>query len=225
MAGGAVMDPYRKTPYPAMPRRAKPATEAVHANQAILETLLSKAATGDREAFLEIYDRMAPRVLGVIDRILGGGGAPSERVLEGVFAQLWTAARQLSGAKESVAAWLTFRARSAALRTLRTGDASPEPPGHRPVSEEPDSLPGWMPDAESISRIEQRRPLLVKVLGQLPNEQLKALELVVFEGRIESEVAERLHEPLARTRAELRAAARFLRHRRRAVVGSWGVNI
>jgi len=205
-----------------MPRRAKPASAAPAAAIFDLENLLSLAANGDREAFAAIYDRMAPRILGVIERILGGSG-PGEQVLEDVFVKLWNASRALAGSETSVAAWLTFRARAAALDRLagRAARSSRRRESGSPLL----ATAAWLPDAEAIRRMEQRRPLLSKVLGQLPRDQFKALELVVFEGRAETEVADQLREPLAKVRAELRAAARFLRHRRRAVVGTWAVNI
>lgn len=205
-----------------MPRRAKLATAASEAATSDLENLLSRAATGDREAFVTIYDRMAPRVLGVIERILGGSGA-GEELLEDVFAELWNASRALAGSEISVAAWLAFRARAAALDRL--AGRTPRSPRRRESGSTSPGMAEWLPDAGAIGRLEQRRPLLTKVLGQLPRDQFKALELIVFEGRAETELADQLREPLAKVQAELRAAARFLRHRRRAVVGSWAVNI
>jgi RNA polymerase sigma-70 factor (ECF subfamily) len=198
-----------------MPRRAKSAPAASIFD---LESLLSKASTGDRDAFIEIYDRMAARVLGVIRRILEDS-AQSEQVLEDVFAGLWRESRAGWDGEASVAAWLMFRARRAALdrRAGRTTSRAKPAISCEGVA--------WVPGAEAIRRIEQRRPLLAKVLSQLPREQLESLDLVVFSGRAEDEVAEQLHQPLAKVKSELRAAARFLRHRRHAVVGSWAVNI
>jgi RNA polymerase sigma-70 factor (ECF subfamily) len=198
-----------------MPRRAKSADAASILD---LESLLSKASKGDRDSFMEIYDCMAPRVLGVIVRILSDSAA-SEQVLEDVFAQLWRESRSGWNGEASVAAWLVLRARRAALNR-RAGRMSSSA---RPAVS-PDRM-AWVPDAGAIRRIEQRRPLLSKVLKQLPREQSESLDLVVFGGHAEDEVAEQLHQPLAKVKSELRAAARFLRHRRHAVVGSWAVNI
>lgn len=214
----------RASRHPQMPRRANPPSAALQGTEATPESLLSRASSGDREAFLEIYDRLAPRILGVIERILGGAG-PSEQVLEEVFAELWSGARSFSGSGTSVAAWLTFRARIVALDRRSSGANPVSGTSRRRRESASASVTTGLPDAEAIRRIEQRRPLLAKVLGQLPREQLRALELVVFEGRSETEVADHLREPLAKVKAELRAAVRFLRHRRRAVVGSWAVNI
>ena len=215
-----------------MPRRANP--PATSPQLPALEALLSQASKGDREAFLKIYERTGPRILGVIERILGRSGL-NEQLLEDVFVDLWKASGSLAGRNTSVAAWLTFRARHAALdRLFHASAPGPDRPdrhdaGSRRSRRLPDDgstgMLAWLPDAEAVGRLEQRRPLLVKVLGQLPRDQFNALELVIFGGRMESEIAGQLHAPLARVKAELRAAVRFLRHRRRAVVGSWGVNI
>jgi RNA polymerase sigma-70 factor (ECF subfamily) len=83
----------------------------------------------------------------------------------------------------------------------------------------------WLPRSEEIARLEERRDLLRKVVNQLPKPQRHALELAVFEGHPEAEIAAKLGEPLGRVRAVLRAGMRFLRHRQRAVLGTWAVNI
>lgn len=210
-----------------MPRRIHPDLSTSAALPS-LESLLVQAGGGDREALIGIYDRLAPQVLGVIERVLGDH-QQSEQVMEEVFVELWSAARSSSGAADgaaSVAAWLAFRARARALHRL------PRRGAHlgtrQETRERPDTvrqIPRWLPGRDAINRIEQRRALFEKVLGQLPRDQFKELELVTFAGRSEAELAADLGEPLAKVRAELRAAVRFLRHRRRAVVGSWTVSI
>jgi DNA-directed RNA polymerase specialized sigma24 family protein len=59
----------------------------------------------------------------------------------------------------------------------------------------------------------------------MPSPQSRALELAVLRGFTEVEIAQELGEPLGKTRTTLRAAITFLRHRRRAVVGTWTANI
>ena len=189
------------------------------------ETLLAQATSGDCAAFIQIYDRLAPQVLGVIQRVLADFEA-SERALEDVFVKLWGEAPQLVRARVSVAAWLMLAARAYAVERLRQrAGGSSSWPLHQEESGFLDQSLAWMPDAQAIGLLDDRRALLRKVLGQLPRPQLRSLELVVFEGRAETELAGDLGEPLARVKTELRAAARFLRHRRRAVVGSWTVDI
>lgn len=195
-----------------MPRPSATAVSTTAALSTEPEALLAQAAVGSCSAFVQIYDRFAPQVLGVIQRVLEDVEA-SEQALVDVFVRLWKEAPQVVRARVSVAAWLVLAARACAVDQLRRKAGSF------------DEWLSWMPDAEAIGRLDERRVLLRKVLGQLPRPQLKALELVMFAGRGEAELSGDLGEPLARVKTELRAATRFLRHRRRAVVGSWTVDI
>lgn len=189
------------------------------------EALLAQAAAGDYAAFVQVFDRYAPQVLGVIQRVLTDVDV-SEQALEYVFLRLWKEASHLVRARVSVAAWLVLTARAHAVARLRRGRTKSSDPASQPGTAGPLAVSlSWVPDARAIECLDQRRVLLRKVLGQLPRPQLNVLELVVFGGRAETELAGDLGEPLARVKTELRAATRFLRHRRRAVVGSWTVDI
>jgi RNA polymerase sigma-70 factor, ECF subfamily len=208
-----------------MPRPSASAVTATAIAGNEPETLLTQAAAGDDAALTQIYDHFAPQVLGVIRSILADI-ATSELALEDVFVKLWREAPQLVRARASVGAWLMLTARAYAVDRLRRRDGvrPGSGPKHETASVLDDSL-AWMPDAQAIARLDERRVLLRKVLAQLPRPQLRSLELLVFTGRAETELAGDLGEPLARVKSEIRAAARFLRHRRRAVVGSWTVDI
>jgi RNA polymerase sigma-70 factor, ECF subfamily len=207
-----------------MPHPSSTASSPAASFGAEPEALLAQAAAGNCAAFAEVYDRFAPHVLGIIERILANADA-SEQVLEEVFLRLWKEASKVVRAKVSVAAWLVLTARTLAVNRLRQRSRTPSPDAQSRVAGFHNDSLTWIPDARAIGRLEERRVLLRKVLGQLPRPQLKSLELVVFAGRAEPELAAELGEPLARVKNELRAAARFLKHRRRAVVGSWVVDI
>ena len=195
------------------------------ADQSKPEALLGLAAAGDRNAIDELYDRFAPRVLGIICRILSDR-RESELVLEEIFLRLWEEAAELSRARASVAAWLVLGGRAAAEERLRErGRAGAFGFRHPDPSEAWSQRLAWLPDPEAIARLDQRRPLLLKVLGQLPKPQLRALERVAFSNRAQAESGREVTEPTARLRAELLAAAHFLRHRRRVVIGSWPVSL
>jgi RNA polymerase sigma-70 factor (ECF subfamily) len=83
----------------------------------------------------------------------------------------------------------------------------------------------WLPQPKEISLIDDRLALLHKAINQLPKPQRQALELAVFGGLRESEIAAEMGEPLGKVRTSLRAAVTFVKHRRRAVCGTWAANI
>jgi len=237
------------------------------------EQLLVRVERQDAAALCELYERYAPRVLGLVARVLPPGGDPDE-VLRGVFQRLWSESRSLLHDGASVAAWLIFAARKAALeRSPRTGSGAqcsfhvgeaaraenrPVPclrattavvsssPARKTASASGDAKsatrrpaairPGrsgirpelplaWFPRPEAIGMVDERLGILHKVINQLPKAQRQALDLVVFSGLGEPEVAVEIREPLGQARARLRAAITFLRHRRRAVLGTWAANI
>ena len=89
-----------------------------------------------------------------------------------------------------------------------------------------DSIPSaWLPQPKEIALIDDRLVLLYKVIDQLPEPQRQALELAVFGGLSESEIAAEVGEPLGKVQRSLRAAVTFVKHRRRAVCGTWAANI
>ena len=83
----------------------------------------------------------------------------------------------------------------------------------------------WLPLPKEITLIDDRLVLLHKVINQLPKPQRQALELAVFGGMCESEIAAEIGEPLGKVQRSLRAAVTFVKHRRRAVCGTWAANI
>jgi RNA polymerase sigma factor (sigma-70 family) len=82
-----------------------------------------------------------------------------------------------------------------------------------------------LPQPREIDIIDDRLALLHKVINQLPKPQRQALELAVFHGMRESEIAAQIGEPLGKVSSSLRAAVTYVKHRRRAVCGSWAANI
>jgi RNA polymerase sigma-70 factor (ECF subfamily) len=104
--------------------------------------------------------------------------------------------------------------------------AAKTPPANAPILSVRSSLhPAWLPQPKEISLIDDRLVLLHKAINQLPKTQRQALELAVFGGLTESEIAAEMGEPLGKAQRSLRAAVTFIKHRRRAVCGTWAANI
>lgn len=192
--------------------------EPTMAQQPISEDLLARIAKRDEDALGEVYDQMAPRLLGMLARILADRSA-AEEVLQQTFLWFWNEARRLGQGRVSSAAWLAVAARSLAIDRLRSQRRLPAL-----TRGKPDPLvksTSWLPRPETITRLDGRRELLKQILSQLPTAQQRALELAVFEGYTEMEIAQKLGEPLGKVRTGLRAGLTFLRHRLRAVLGTW----
>lgn len=192
------------------------------AQGATSEELLARVVAREEDALGELYDRLAPGLLGMLVRILSDRGA-AEQVLQDVFLRFWNEARRHGRERGSVVAWLVLMARSAAIERLRAQRKLAALA--RTGAEATGKSLACLPRAEVIALLDQRRDLLKKVLSQLPKPQREALELAVFEGYTETEIAQKLGEPLARVKTGLRAGMSFLRHRLRAVLGTWAANI
>ena len=83
-----------------------------------VEDLLTRVATGDQRSFAELYDRIAPRVLGLIKRLLIDH-AQSEEVAQEVFLEIWrTATRYPSVVSISISRY-SFCDDAFGLRTSR----------------------------------------------------------------------------------------------------------
>ncbi len=188
------------------------------------EELLARVRERDASALGELYDTYAPALLGLTVRILEDRHQ-AEEVLDEVFLRLWDEARLSGHEGSSVAARMMVMARSAAIDRLRAQRAPASAPSARPRFD-PLGIPSaWLPTPEEVSALDDRRELLKKIIQQLPEAQRDALDRAAFGGYTEVELAEKLGEPLGRVRTELRAGMRFLRHRLRAVLGTWSTSI
>lgn len=83
----------------------------------------------------------------------------------------------------------------------------------------------WLPHPQEIALIDDRLMLLQKAIDRLPKSQRQALDLAVYGGRSEAEIAVATGEPLGKAQRSLRAAIIFVKHRRQAVSGTWAANI
>ena len=68
-------------------------------------TLASRIAEGDRDAFLTLYDRLAPVVIGILRR-RGLGARAAEELGGGIFERIWREAPQLRRAGADESAWM-----------------------------------------------------------------------------------------------------------------------
>jgi RNA polymerase sigma-70 factor (ECF subfamily) len=167
--------------------------------------LVERAAAGDERAMTDLYDRYGTLVYAVAYRIVGQRADAEEVVVE-AFAQAWREAARFEVGRGSVAAWLTAIARSRALDLVRAR-------GRRERLAAGATAQDAAGQAGADDQVEEdeRRRMVRQALESLSPPQRQAIELAFFEGLSQSEIAERLNEPLGTVKTRVRLGMQKLR--------------
>jgi RNA polymerase sigma-70 factor, ECF subfamily len=161
--------------------------------------LLARVALGDRGAFGELYDQLAPRVLGLVRRLLKDF-AQSEEVTQEIFLEVWQTATRYDQSRGGASTWILTMAHRRAVDRVRASQSSRMRDtriGIRDFPTEYDSV------SESVEiSVEHER--VAKALSRLTELQREAVTLAYYGGFSNSEVAEQLHVPLGTVKTRLR---------------------
>lgn len=171
-----------------------------------------------QSGLLDLYDKNSAIIRAVLRKILASH-QEAEDLLESTFVLAAQRAKEgcagWEGNASTLEPWLLLLARSQAVNRLRA--ARNESPLEGPELSGGD----WRVQTQEIRLLESRRDLLRRLLEQLPAGQRRLLDLVLFEGQTEEEIARATNEPLGRVRDEVRAAFAFVRQRVQTVLGTW----
>ena len=164
-----------------------------------IDELLSRVATGDQAAFSDLYDETAPRLLGLITRVLIDR-AQSEEVAQDVFLEIWQTATRFDRARGSALSWMLTMAHRRAIDRVRSAQAGRDRDVRIGIR---DLEPEFDETSELVeTRMESER---VKVaMASLSELQRQALNLTYFGGYTQTEVAELLSVPLGTVKTRLR---------------------
>lgn len=162
------------------------------------EDLLLRIQARDETAFAALYDRYAAICLGFMLRILHNR-AEAEDVLQEVFTQVWQQASAFDVARGRPATWLLTIARSRALDRLRKLDVR-----ERTItSAVREGVIATANAADEAINLEQTQ-IVRNALAQIPDKQRSALLLAYFEGLTQTQIAERMGEPLGTIKTRMR---------------------
>ncbi|TFD47509.1 sigma-70 family RNA polymerase sigma factor [Cryobacterium sp. Hh11] len=163
------------------------------------EELLARVALGDQSAFGELYDQIAPRVLGLVKRLLIDH-AQSEEVTQEIFLEIWQSATRYEPTRGGASTWILTMAHRRAVDRIRSSQAGRDRDtkiGIRDLAVAYDHV------AETVEvRIEHER--VEKAMTRLTQLQRQAVSLAYYGGFSHSEVADMLHIPLGTVKTRLR---------------------
>jgi RNA polymerase sigma-70 factor (ECF subfamily) len=169
--------------------------------------LLKKVASGDLEAFRELYDRLAQPLYSVAYRMLGDF-QEAEDVLQEGFCRIWEKAGEYAPAKGRVFSWALRIVHNIAVDQLRArrrmGELAHPVPLETQELEDPSPTSG-------ITEFFGQREEVGRALAELGEEERRIILLAFFEGMTHRELAERLNLPLGTVKARIRRALLRLR--------------
>ena len=181
-------------------------TQPKRLSQEAERTLIRRLKARDERALEELYDLLAPWVLGLAFRILQDEDE-AEEVVADAFAQVWRRVDKHESERGPLVPWILAIARNRALDALRRrrrswrkaqrwerAHSAEQGADAGPALHEA-SVPGWPLHREVHA-----------ALAALPEEQRRVVLLAYFEGLTHSEIARRLDQPLGTVKTRLRIA-------------------
>lgn len=157
--------------------------------------IIARIYSGDEDAMALLYDRYSNVVYAVALRVLSDGSA-AEDILQDVFMQLWRHPQAFNASRGSLATWLAVIARNRAIDQLRK---------KRPEVEAAETAISVDPELESAAERSQAIEKVRAVLAGMPGEQRAALEMALFEGLTQVEIAAKTGQPLGTVKTRIRS--------------------
>jgi RNA polymerase sigma-70 factor (ECF subfamily) len=167
----------------------------------LAQRLLRACAAGDADALEALYELVAPRLFGLLLRMLRRQ-ALAEEALQDVFLSVWRGAGQYQPGRGSALAWLTSLARNRAIDLLRRERLAPVLMPELPDHPAPDSEATDSPASASA---------LQRCLGRLSDEQQRCLQFAYVGGRTHGEIAELTGKALGTVKSWIRRGLLSLR--------------
>ncbi|HET8561299.1 MAG TPA: ECF RNA polymerase sigma factor SigK [Marmoricola sp.] len=161
--------------------------------------LLARSARGDDAAFARLYDATAPRVHGLVLRVVRDP-AQAEEVTQEVFLEVWRMASRFDRSRGSALSWLLTLAHRRAVDRVRSAEAASR--NETTYHQQNASLDHDETAEAAEASMEARR--VRDALDALTAVQREALELAYFGGYTHTEVASMLDLPVGTAKTRIR---------------------
>jgi RNA polymerase sigma factor (sigma-70 family) len=160
------------------------------------EALLSLVADSDDGALGELYDRFGGVSYGVALRILRDEALAQDAVQE-AFLAIWRSADRFLAERAKASTWILTLVHRRAVDLVRREDRR----RGEPLERAPE--PAAPTTAHEEAALGFQRRVVQEALRRLPPEQREALELGYYAGLTQTEVAERLGQPLGTIKSRM----------------------
>jgi RNA polymerase sigma-70 factor, ECF subfamily len=168
--------------------------------------LVRRLQKRDPQALGELYDKYGRLAFSLIYRIVRDVGTAEDLVQE-TFLRVWNRSQGFDGDRGALGGWLLAVARNRAIDYLRSAGGKMR----NAVELEETEHPSLYMDLEKEVLNSDRTRHLREAMEKLTPNQRSAIELAYFEGLSQTEIAERLGQPLGTVKTWVRMALKNLR--------------
>jgi RNA polymerase sigma-70 factor, ECF subfamily len=159
------------------------------------EALVALVARSDEVALAELYDRFGRVAYGLARRILRDD-ALAEDAVQDAFLAVWRSAPRFVPERAKASTWLLTLVHRRAVDLVRREDRRRA----EPIDEAAEPAGGEVDESVWL-RLERER--VQAALRRLPDQQREAIELAYYGGFTQSELAERLGQPLGTIKSRM----------------------
>ena len=170
------------------------------------DRLLESVRAGDKVAFAELYDVLAPQILGLTTHILRDR-AQAEEVTQEVFVEVWLSAHTFDPHRGSAKSWVLRLAKSRAIDRLRSWRSSQA----RDTDDFNSQLTTWVAAAEDEAQQRLESEELQELIDSIGEPHRSALMLAYFGNLTHQEIADATGVALGTAKTRVRDGLQKLR--------------
>ena len=161
------------------------------------EALVALAARSEQSALAELYDRFGRPAYGLALRILRDESL-AEDAVQDAFLAVWRTAPRFLPERGKASTWILTLVHRRAVDLVRREER------RRTDALDPETEPGdRSPPVDEEAWLRLQRERVQGALRQLPDQQREAIELAYYGGFTQSELADRLGQPLGTIKSRM----------------------
>ena len=169
--------------------------------------LVERVKRHEPQAMADMYDRYGRVTYSLILRIVRNTGAAEDLVQE-TFLRVWNRVHAFDAKRGALGAWILAVARNRAIDYVRSVEGRmTQSASEFDELENPGAFADFKQNLLSIDRVR----LVRDALNKLNPNQREVIEMAYYEGLSQSEMAERMKQPLGTVKTWARSALKLLR--------------